>query len=74
MFRKAIATNYAAQISYNYLGKMNKSEAYSSNRLIYRIVYIIIDTYGNTYSNYVYIYSSTLITAPLGTDSLYIIA
>lgn len=48
MFRKAIATNYAAQISYNYLGKMNKSEAYSSNRLIHRIVYIIIDTYGNT--------------------------
>lgn len=48
MFRKAIATNYAAQISYNYLGKMNKSEAYSSNRLIHRTVYIIIDTYGNT--------------------------
>lgn len=48
MFRKTIATNYAAQISYSYLGKMNKSEAYSSNRLIHRIVYITIDTYGNT--------------------------
>jgi hypothetical protein len=45
MFIKAIATNYAAQISNNYLGKMNKSEAYSSNRLIHRIVYITIDTY-----------------------------
>ena len=46
--QKAIDTNCPGQISYNYLDKMNKSKAYSNNRLVYRIIYIIIDTYGNT--------------------------